>query len=684
MRDTFLLHLADRMRPLTDADAIVNTAARMLCEYLGVERCLYGNVAPDQETIQISGGYTTDSPNLVGQFPLSQFGLEVLHALRANRPLPVSDVEADPRFREVRHKYQQAQIRSFCLTPLHKDGQLVAAMGLNQKEPRIWKPDEVELVHLAANRCWESIERARVTRELRQQRHYFDAVLSNTPDLTYSFDLQGRFTYANRALTSLLQLPLDHIVGKTFHELPYPPELARQLMREIQQVIDTKEALRNQSPFSGATGETRIYEYIFSPVFSADGSVEAVAGSTRDVTEREQAEEQEKEREEQIRESARLESLGVMAGGIAHDFNNLLTGILGNAWLLAEGLQGPDGAIARQIVTAAERAADLTRQMLAFSGKGRFVVERVDLNALVRENLTLLHASLSKTITVELDLSSEPYFVEADPSQIQQIVMNLLINASEAVGEVPGTVKVRTAATNRVVKLFSPFLQTAVQPGPYVQLEVSDSGCGMSPETLKSIFDPFFTTKFTGRGLGLAAVLGIVKGHQGDLEVITELGRGTTFRVLLPLAERGEEPPPVLEAKSPSPTTQKTILVVDDEEIVRKIASVALSRRGYRVLLAENGEEALAVLRDHANVALVILDLTMPVMTGEQAIPLIKALRPELPIVLSSGFNEAEVSHRFASAGISGFLQKPYAVSAIFRLVGGLLNTADNGTARAE
>ena len=202
----------------------------------------------------------------------------------------------------------------------------------------------------------------------------------------------------------------------------YPPDLAAQLEEEIQRVIATKQTYRNQVPFSGATGETRQYEYIFVPVLAADGSVEGVAGLTRDITERRQAEEQEKEKEEQMRESARLESLGVMAGGIAHDFNNLLTGILGNACILVDELKGDNAGIARQIVLASERAADLTRQMLAFSGKGRFIVERIDLNTLVRENLAFLQASLSRTVSVNMDLSDGSFFIDADPSQIQQVV----------------------------------------------------------------------------------------------------------------------------------------------------------------------------------------------------------------------------------------------------------------------
>ena len=373
---------------------------------------------------------------------------------------------------------------------------------------------------------------------LRRQWHIFDTALSNTPDFLYIFDLDGRFTYANRALLSFLQITLEEVLGKNFFDLNLPADLAGGVQRQIQQVISSRQPVRSQTPYTDPTGQTHYFECIFVPVFGAGGQVEAVAGSTRDVTESKKAEQQERECQERMLESARLESLGVMAGGIAHDFNNLLTGILGNASLLAESAHGREHAMINQIMLSAERAADLTRQMLAFSGMGRFTVEVLDINRLVKENLALLKASLSRTVCVELELGCEACFVEADRAQIQQVVMNLLVNASEAVGDRPGKIAIRTALVERESSRFNAHLQAVVSPGHYALLEVRDNGSGITAETLKKIFDPFFTTKFTGRGLGLAAVLGIVRGHHGDLEVMTQPGIGTTFRVFLPASER--------------------------------------------------------------------------------------------------------------------------------------------------
>ncbi len=427
-------------------------------------------------------------------------------------------------------------------------------------------------------------ERKQVEERLQQQWHIFDTALSHTPDFTYTFDLEGRFTYVNRALLSLWQKPLEEALNKNFFDLGYPLELAARLQRQIRQVIDTRQSVRDSTPFTGPTGETRDYEYIFVPVLAANGQVEAVAGSTRDVTERKQAEERERERQVQLRESARLESLGIMAGGIAHDFNNLLTGILGNASLLEETAQPDDRFFASQIVSAAERAAELTSQMLAYSGKGRFVIEVLDLNALIKENLSLLRASLSRTVSVGFELGSEACFVEVDRTQIHQIVMNLLINASEAVGDRPGEVAIRTGIIEHRESRFSTHLHAIVPAGAYALLEVRDNGAGMTPETLGKIFDPFFTTKFTGRGLGLAAVLGIVKGHRGDIEVESQPGAGATFRVFLPISERAGSAAREPDSAHGSREAQRTVLVVDDEEIVRKTASAALERGGFRVL----------------------------------------------------------------------------------------------------
>ena len=272
--------------------------------------------------------------------------------------------------------------------------------------------------------------------------------------------------------------------------------------------------------------------------------------------------------------------------------------------------------------------------MLAYSGKGRFVIEVLDLNTLIQENHGLPHTCLSRSVSVEFELGCEACFVEVDRTQIHQVIMNLLINASEAVGDRPGKVTIRSMLIEVRDSRFSTYLHTIVPAGSYAFLEVRDNGVGMTPETLKKIFDPFFTTKFTGRGLGLAAVLGIVKGHRGDIDVESYPDVGAAFRIFLPASEHAVSPPSKLESFASVRGIDQTVLVVDDEAIVRKTGTATIPAGRVPRVLATNGAEALDVLRADADISLVILDLTMPVMTGEQTVPLIRAMYPEIPIIL--------------------------------------------------
>jgi two-component system cell cycle sensor histidine kinase/response regulator CckA len=308
---------------------------------------------------------------------------------------------------------------------------------------------------------------------------------------------------------------------------------------------------------------------------------------------------------------------------------------------------------------AAERASDLTRQLLAYAGKGRFVMRNLDVSELVQEISGLVQTSIAKTVQVRLQLEPVPP-IFADPGQMQQIVMNLVINAAEAIAPEGGTVLVRTGVQDVDEQYISAISGAgeSLQPGRHVVLEVHDTGCGMDEDTLKKIFDPFFTTKFAGRGLGLSAVLGIVRSHHGALKVYSHPGRGTTFKLLFPISKEAD-----VEAGTPAAGDLEgsgTVLIVDDEDLVRRTASSALERYGYRTLLDSNGREAVDVYRQEPEIALVLLDLTMPVMSGEETLRQLQAIRREVRVLLTSGYNEAEAVQRFAGKGLSGFLQKPF------------------------
>ena len=376
--------------------------------------------------------------------------------------------------------------------------------------------------------------------------------------------------------------------------------------------------------------------------------------------------------EQKMLQTQKLESLGVLAGGVAHDFNNLLTGILGNASLALDATADnlPIEELLQDIINAGQRAADLTRQLLAYSGKGQFLLQPLNVSEMVAQITKLVHASIPRTVSVHLDLADALPSVMADSAQMQQIIMNLVINAAESIdSERGGTVMVRTSAQ----MVDGPTVRKAIgaddlRPGRYVCLEVRDNGSGMNEEVLSKIFDPFFTTKFMGRGLGLAAVMGIIRGHQGALSVSSHVGKGSSFQVLLPAVP--EKP------KSASTQTRMklngtgVILVVDDEETVQKTAKSALERFGYKVLIAGNGFEGVGMHRNMADqISLVLLDLAMPVMGGEEAFQKMKLARPDVKVILSSGYDETDVVTRFAGKGIDGFIQKPYTASALAQKV---------------
>ena len=423
-----------------------------------------------------------------------------------------------------------------------------------------------------------------------------------------------------------------------------------------------------QYPGAGGTIEDRYFDLTFTPWRGSDGTIAGIIAMAADVTEQVLNKRAMEAAEERLRETAKLESLGVLAGGIAHDFNNLLVGILGNASLAQEML--PPGSpileLMGDVVNASDKAALLTRQMLAYSGRGKFVVEPVDLSTMVREILPLVSRSVSPAVSVDLSLASNLPPVECDKAQMQQVVMNLLINAAESCGGHPGMVRVSTSVSTADARTLLPaFGLPPVQPGAFVHLEVRDTGCGMTEEVKAKIFDPFFTTKFAGRGLGLSAALGIIRSHHGAIQVESELGQGTTFRIYFPAAGAPEFAAAVKSQRQQYPGGG-TILVVDDEEVVRRTARVTLQKYGYRVLTADNGQAAVQLFESMAReIELVILDLTMPVMGGEAALEHLKRIDPAAKILLSSGFSSAEVTERFQGRGLAGFLQKPYSASKL-------------------
>ena len=500
------------------------------------------------------------------------------------------------------------------------------------------------------------VEKARAASSTGDERLLWLAQLvESSEDAIIGKTLEGIILSWNSAAERLYGYTREEMVGQSMRRL-VPPERSYEEDEILNRLARGESIEHFETVRVRKDGSHVQISQSTSPVLDGAGKILGAAHIARDISER-------KTMEEKLRQTQRLESLGVLAGGIAHDFNNLLTGILGNASLACESLTpfSPQRKLLNDVIRAAERAADLTRQLLAYSGKGRFVIETANLSQLIREIVGLIQTSIPRNVQLRLELDPNLPLVEGDLSQFQQIVMNLVINGAEAIGERPGAVVVTTLLQN----VDEEYARTTwglggLAPGRYVALEVHDDGCGMDAETIEKIFDPFFTTKFAGRGLGLSAVMGIVKSHKGALKVYSEPGKGSTFKVIFPVAAASvSRPEPVREHAEL--WGEGTILVVDDEEIVRQTARNALERYGYSVITAKDGQEAVAIFsRAPGDIRLVLLDLTMPVLGGEEALRRLKAIDPSVKVLLSSGFNEVETIRRFTGKGLAGFVQKPY------------------------
>ena len=516
-----------------------------------------------------------------------------------------------------------------------------------------------DLAHRVAERTSEAEQSAVAQRVAEYSLREKAQLLELARDAILSLEVDGTIRFWNSGAAAMYGWSREEAEGQCSHQLlqtVFPISLE-----------DTESKVVSQGHWEGELIHTRrdgtplrvMSRWALRT--SSDGRPAGFLEIATDITEKRRI-------EEQLRHTQKLESLGVLAGGVAHDFNNLLTGILGNASLALEATphHHPNYILLEEVVKASERAADLTRQLLAYAGKGRFVMRTVDLSLLVREITGLVQATIPKQVQLRSQLADGLPGIDADAGQLQQIIMNLVINGAEANPAEGGTVLVRTGL-QPVDEQYIVTMSSAgelLRPGTYVYLEVHDTGCGMDEETMARIFDPFFTTKFAGRGLGLSAVLGIVRAHKGALKVYSRPGQGTTFKVLFPASENEIAEHPHAAARSLAGSG--TVLVVDDEEVIRRTAKNALERYGYSAILAENGALAIeAYRRNPGAIAMVLLDLTMPGVDGEETLRTLQGINTDVRVLLSSGYNEVEAVQRFAGKNLAGFIQKPYTATAL-------------------
>ncbi len=497
-----------------------------------------------------------------------------------------------------------------------------------------------------------------------------DLLMNATAEGIYGVDTEGRCIFINAAGVAMLGYDsAAELLGRNMHEAmhhtrpdgsPYPEQACR-IFRSFRE--RTRVHCRDEV-FWRKDGTSFPVEYRARPVFDENGAMIGGVVTFLDISELLAAEREREKMERQVQHAQRLESLGVLAGGIAHDFNNILAAIMGNAALARMRVtEAPLEARERldRIEASCEQAATLCRQMLAYSGKGRFVVRPVNLSRLVEEITHLLEVSLGKSVVVKYQLAENLPPVEADEAQIQQVIMNLVTNANEAIGARSGVISTSTGVMHADEDYLRDCHGDAPQPGRYAWLEVSDTGCGMDRETMERIFDPFFTTKSTGRGLGMSAVLGIVRGHKGALKVYSEPGRGTTFKLLLPAMEQEEARDGAeAAARADDWRGRGTVLVVDDEETVRETTALMLEELGFSTIMARDGRDALEIFRRrHGEIDVVLMDLTMPGMSGEECFREMRRVDAGVRVVLTSGYNEQDAIQHFTGKGLAGFVQKP-------------------------
>ena len=516
-------------------------------------------------------------------------------------------------------------------------------------------------------------ERKKVELALQEQRELLNSIIDSTPAHIFAFDQQLRCTLVNAGTAKFFDLPKDAIIGKTLHDV-FPKDLADQLLETNRRILATGEPLFTEETVTNKVDSVpRTFLSSKFPLRDANGRIIGMGGVTTEITERKQVEEERRKFEIQMVQMQKLESLGVLAGGIAHDFNNLLTSILGYCDLALLKLQvgDPGSAYIRKAIEGSRQAAELINQMLAYSGKGNFVVEPINLSALVEEMVRILQISISKKCVIKFDLLADPPAVNVDVTQIRQVVMNLIMNASDAIGDRSGIIVVSTGVMHcDHAYLAETYLDPGLPEGMYVHLEVADNGCGMSAETRGKIFDPFFTTKHSGRGLGLAAVLGIVRGHKGALKCYSELGKGTTFKLLFPATQRTARTLNEPGCPNAGWRGSGTVLLIEDEETVRAFAQDMLTELGFSVLVAADGREGVERFREHQQqIRLVLMDMTMPHLDGVEAFREIRRVDAHAKVVLMSGYNEQSATSRFTGKGLAGFIRKPFSIEVLISTI---------------
>ncbi len=530
-----------------------------------------------------------------------------------------------------------------------------------------------ELANLNKELLIEVNNRKRIEKALKENENKLSFILNNVNDGIFTLNTKGEFLFSTPSVNTLFMF---HCQKKTHQFLQFVDKKDRSAVKKSYQRILSGEISVGQLEYRVSCGNKEIWHATtLTREIDQEGNV-VLIGVCKDISRQKAAEAEKQLLEEQVRNAAKLESLGVLAGGIAHDFNNMLTAIMGNCGLAK--MQVPQtskaGRHLENIEKASVKAADLCQQLLAYSGKGKFIVQELNINEIMRDMMNLLKVSISPKIDISFDFKADLPAIKADAAQIQQIIMNVITNASEAIGDQPGKIHIKTDRLYCDRKqLDNYYMGHKLSEGYYVLMEVSDSGHGMDEATLEKIFDPFFTTKFTGRGLGLAAVLGILRAHEASVNIRSEPGKGTTFTFIFP--EYSQEQGAHTTESGPETNTdrwelQGTVLLVDDDEAIREISRQTLEQAGLHVVTADNGQKAVEIYSQSPDkIKLVLMDMTMPRLNGREAMELMRQINQNVQVILSSGYSEQDATKKIKEKGLLGFLQKPYKPDDLLRTI---------------
>lgn len=504
------------------------------------------------------------------------------------------------------------------------------------------------------------------------------AILDQSPIANLLVDTHGNIVYCNKSASIIFQYTTDELQSLSVEQLiphDFRP-IHIQHRKEFEQSPSPRKMGGNRELFALRKDESLVpVEVGLNPILI--DQINYVMASIMDITERKKAVDERLQLEQQLQQAQKLESLGILAGGIAHDFNNILMGIMGNTSLILEDLSKdhPLRLPLEQVQKGTQKATNLTRQLLAYAGKGTVNIMPVDISEVVKEILGLLEVSISKGISIKLNLSTSLPTIMVDTTQLTQVIMNLITNASEAIEDGNGIISLSTSIKHCDEEYVEAMgFKGKLDPGTYVCLEIADTGKGMDDITREKIFDPFFTTKFTGRGLGLSAVQGIVRTHGGCIAVYSEVGRGTSFKILLPTGTLENDSRVSIGSRKNN--NSSLALIIDDDDVVMSSIKLMAEKMGIKVLTASNGKEGLQFFEMyHREIEIVILDFIMPEMNGDEVLKKMQEINNQVKVLLISGYNENTVDFSIMEHQTAGFLQKPFSYPEFKSLVEDILSS---------